>query len=261
MSNLLDFVDGEKWDGPHQIVECKRALSPSRSPGADYALNPYGGCDHGCLYCYAQELTHIPWEEWRVVKVKANILDRLNKELPNVKEGTICIGTVTDPYQPAESRFELTRRCIKKLSGNNRKFHIDTKSDLILRDVDILKNADADFSITITTIDDRISKMTEPGAPLPRRRLETMQAMVKEGLHTYALVGPILNTLEGKEKEFVEAIASTGVERIYLDKLHERPLLRQRMERLGIGGSSAALERIRKEAHDQGLEVFDVFSA
>jgi len=258
MSSLLGFSGKDMWDGPHVIVQCKRALSPSGSPGADHSLNPYGGCEHGCLYCYAQELTHTPWNEWRVVKVKGNLLDRLDRELPNT-DGVICVGTVTDPYQNAESRFELTRECVRKLCASKRRIHIDTKSDLILRDIDLLKTADGDFSLTITTLDDRISKMTEPGAPLPERRLDAMREMVSEGLRTYALVGPVLSTLEGKEAELVEAIASTGVRRIYVDKLRERPLLKKRMERLGIGGSQTSVERIRAEGKTRGLEVLNVF--
>jgi len=254
----MEFSGKEKWDGRYVVTECKRALSPSGSPGADYSLNPYGGCEHGCLYCYAQELTHIPWEDWRVVKVKSNIVNRLDKELPNA-DGVICIGTVTDPYQKAESRFELTRQCLTRLCANKRRIHIDTKSDLILRDLDLLKNADGDFSLTITTLDDRISKMTEPGAPLPEKRLDAMREMVSEGLRTYALIGPVTNALEGKEAELVEAVASTGVKRIYLDKFRERPLLKQRMTRIGIGGSPAALERIRAEGRGKGLEVLNVF--
>jgi DNA repair photolyase len=206
-------------------------------------VNPYGGCEHGCLYCYAQELTHTPWEEWRIVKVKTNILGRLEKELPNT-DGVICIGTVTDPYQKAEARFELTRQCVTAISAKRRKIHIDTKSDLILRDIDILKDAVGDFSLTLTTLDDRISKMTEPGAPLPEKRLDAMREMVSEGLRTYALVGPVTSALNGKEKELAEAIASTGVRRIYLDRLRERPLLKKRMSRIGIGASTDAVERM-----------------
>jgi len=145
------------------------------------------------------------------------------------------------------------------LRAHRRKIHIDTKSDLILRDLDILKDADGDFSLTITTLDDRISKMTEPGAPLPGKRLDAMREMVSEGLRTYALMGPVTSALDGKEAELVEAVASTGVRRIYVDMFRERPLLKKRMARIGIGGSAAAAERIRAEGRRRGLEVLDVF--
>jgi len=171
----------------------------------------------------------------------------------------ICIGTVTDPYQGAEARFELTRQCLTRLRAHRRKIHVDTKSDLILRDLDILKGADGDFSLTVTTLDDRISKMMEPGAPLPEWRLKAMKEMVSEGLRTYALLGPVTSALDGKETDLVEAVASTGVRRIYVDKLRERPLLKQRMARVGIGGSATAVERIRTEGKKRGIEVLDVF--
>ena len=258
ISDLFGFSDKERWNNPHSIVECKRALSPSSLPGIDYALNPYGGCEHGCIYCYAPEVTHTPWDEWRTVKVKANILSRLSKELPNVK-GTIGIGTVTDPYQAAESRFELTRACMKKLKSDGYRVHVHTKSDLILRDLDIIEGMEGDFAVTITTLDERVSKRTEPGAPMPEKRLQALKELTDIGADTYALIGPVLNTLDGKETEFVDAISATGVCRMYIDRLNERPILKQRIDAMKLSGSNKALENIRRLAAVKGIKVFDVF--
>ena len=258
ISDLYGFSGEEVWNSPHEIIECKRALSPSSLPGIDYALNPYGGCEHGCIYCYAPEVTHTPWSQWRVVKVKSNIISRLGKELPNVS-GTIGIGTVTDPYQAAESRFELTRACLKKLKADGFRVHLHTKSDLILRDLDTIEGMKGDFAVTITTLDDRISKRTEPGAPLPENRLRALKELTDIGADTYALIGPIFSTLDGKEGEFVDAIASTGVRRMYIDKFNERPMLKQRTDVVKLSGSNAALENIRRLATAKGIKVFDVF--
>lgn len=257
-SRLSDFLDEDQWDGAHEIVECRRALSPSKLPGIDYALNPYGGCEHGCVYCYAPELTHSDWETWRIVRVRANIAARLNRELPHV-DGIIGIGTTTDPYQGAESRFELTRSCLRKLNECGRRIHMHTKSDLILRDLDILRNMEGDIAVTITCVDERISKLLEPGAPGPGRRLDALKELTENGIDTYALVGPVLDTLDGVEREFVDAIVSTGTKRMFLDRLNRRPLLSERMERRNVSGSDGVLERIRSHAAKAGMDVRDVF--
>lgn len=258
ITNLIEFEDTSEWDGYYRIVEAKRALSPSGLPGIDYALNPYGGCEHGCVYCYAPEVLHTDWKDWRVVKVRSNIPDRLAKELSGL-EGTIGIGTVTDPYQYAEKRFRLTLECLKILKEKDFRIHMHTKSDLILRDMDLISSMRGEAGITITTLDDKMSKITEPGAPLPAKRLNALEQLTSAGIDTYALIGPVLNHLEGKEHEFIDAIASTGVKRIFIDSLNKRPKLTERLDRMNIRGSDIAKERIRKHAIDKGLAVSNVF--
>ena len=76
-----DLGSPDDWDGKFTVIDCKKALSPSRLPGLNFALNPYGGCTHGCIYCYAPEVTHSEWREWRAIRVKKNIVERLAKEL------------------------------------------------------------------------------------------------------------------------------------------------------------------------------------
>jgi DNA repair photolyase len=254
----LDFTEGEGWNGKYEIIQCKKALSPSKLPGIDHALNPYGGCEHACLYCYAPELTYNEWKNWRTVRVRMGIESRLGKELASVK-GTIGIGTTTDPYQPAEKRFELTKKCLIKLKEKDFRIHLHTKSDLILRDIEILKDMNGEVAVTITSIDDEISKLVEPGAPLPARRIDALTKLTDAGIDTYALVGPILTILEGHEEEFVNAIVSTGTKIMYLDTLNDRPLLTKRMEFVGIKGSVKAKEKIRSSARSNGIKVFDVF--
>lgn len=258
ISNLLDFSDGRGWNGKYEVIQCKKALSPSKLPGIDHALNPYGGCEHGCLYCYAPELTYTEWDHWNIIRIRAGIESRLGKELNAVK-GVIGIGTTTDPYQPAEERFELTRKCLIKLKERNVRIHLHTKSDLILRDIPILKELKGDIGITMTSVDERISRIIEPCAPNPARRLSALKRLTEEGMSTYALVGPVLSVLEGHENEFVEKITSTGTKRMYLDNLNDRPLLSQRMNAAGIKGSVKAKEKIRSKASSCGIEVFDVF--
>jgi len=257
ISNLLDFTEGG-WNGPYRIVECKKALSPSKLPGIDHALNPYGGCGHGCIYCYAPELTYTEWDEWDTIKIRAGIEGRLGKELSNIK-GTVGIGTTTDPYQPAEERFELTRKCLIKLKEKKVRIHLHTKSDLILRDIPILKEMDGEVAVTITSVDERISKIIEPNAPLPARRLNALKTLTDAGVNTYALAGPIMSVLEGFEDEYVDAVVSTGTKRMYIDDLNERPLLKMRTDAANVRASPKAREKIRSLAESRGIRVFDVF--
>ena len=116
-----------------------------------------------------------------------------------------------------------------------------------------------EVGITITAIDDKFSKITEPGAPLPEKRLDALKRLSESGVDTYALVGPVLNHLEGREEEFVNAIVSTGVKRVFIDTLNLRPLLAERLSRMNIHGSERSKEKIRRLAESSGLLVRDVF--
>lgn len=257
-TNLLEFEGADLWDGRYRVAECRRALSPSGLPGIDYALNPYGGCEHGCVYCYAPEVLHTEWSDWRVVKVRTNIVERLVSELPGLK-GTIGIGTVTDPYQYAEKRFMLTQRCLLELKKRDFRIHVHTKSDLILRDLDLIASMRGEVGVTITGLDERRSKMTEPGAPMPSARLDALAKLTAAGIDTYALVGPVLDHLEGTEREFVDAVAATGVKRAVIDTLNRRPQLGARLDRMNIRGSEVAREKIRRDFSARGISVSDVF--
>lgn len=242
----------------YTTVRCTRALSPSGLPGLDYALNPYGGCEHGCIYCYAPGTTHSDVSSWRVVRVKSNIPERLARELPSV-EGTIGIGTVTDPYQYAERRFRLTQMCLEILSAKNRRIHIHTKSDLVTRDIGLLSEMDAVVGMTITNIDDRISKMTEPGAPLPGARLKALGELVDAGIRSYALIAPVMSTLEGRESELMDAIAATGARVVYHDPLNLRNVDTARLDRMGIGPSPRARRTLDSLDGRNGVRVLNTF--
>lgn len=256
----MDFDNRDKWDGSYEIIECKKALSPSKLPEMDFALNPYSGCAHGCVYCYAPEVTHKEWDTWRVVKVKSNIAARLEKEIRFV-DGIIGIGTVTDPYQYAESRFCLTRSCLEVIKKHDKEIHMHTKSDLILRDLELIGEIRSKIAITITGFEDRYSKIVEPGAPLPEKRFDTLKTIADAGLNVYVLIGPVLSFLEGSEETFATKIIDTGVKTAYIDKLNKRPLLAERLSKRNIDGSYKSVEKIRKLLSDAGIKVNDVFQA
>lgn len=255
---MTEFLNMDGWDGPYRLIECRRALSPSGLPGIDYALNPYSGCSHGCVYCYAPEVTHSEWRGWRVPGIRQNIALRLSKEIPPLN-GVIGIGTSTDPYQDAEGRFELTRQCLEIISRTSMSVNIMTKSGLFLRDAELISHIRHAVGVTITNIDESIAKRTEPGAPMPSERLDAMRRAVDSGLAVYALIGPVMSTLEGKEEALVDAVVSTGVRAVSIDRLNIRPQLGERLSRMGIRQSDRSVERVRALFSSVGIDVADAF--
>ena len=255
----MEFLgDKPDWNGEFRVVDIKKALSPSGYPQIDYALNPYGGCEHGCIYCYATGYTHSEPDTWRVVRVRRNIAERLAKELPNVS-GTIGIGTSTDPYQYAEKRFMLTRSCLEVLRNRGFRYKIHTKSDLVVRDIDILSDMEGTVSMTVTTLDDRISRMTEPGAPLPSARIDAVTKLVDAGIDTVALIAPVMSTLNGHEEEMIRALKDTGIKIATCDPLSLRYVDSTRLDRMGIHPSPESSSSLITWGKRLGLDVSDKF--
>ena len=119
-----------KNKGKLKEITCKSALSISNLSGLDYALNPYKGCEHGCIYCYAPSVLREDRNWGEFVDIKRNIPSVLAKELKTKKKGTIGISTVTDPYQPVEKKFEITRKCLDQISKND---YFKNKANEILK--------------------------------------------------------------------------------------------------------------------------------
>lgn len=245
-----------EWEGEFRLVSCSRALNPSGLYGMDYSLNPYGGCEHGCIYCYAVGHTHSDPASWRVVRVKRNIADRLSRELPYA-EGTVGVGTATDPYQAAEGRFRLTRSCLEILASKDRDVRILTKSDLVLRDADLISEMGATVGISVSGLDDRISRMTEPGAPLPSARLAAMAELSDRGVRVFAMVAPLMSSSEDRAEELADAIWDAGVRSIGCSGLNTRSMVPEgleRLERMGIRQSPEAVSRFRRRCAQLGLD-------
>jgi len=175
-------------------IQSKSILSKSQI--YDYALNAYVGCAHGCVYCYARFMKrftghHEPWGEF--VDVKINAPELLSREIRKKKKGTVWISGVCDAYQPIEKKYKLTRRCLEVLVDNDWPVSIQTKSPLVLRDLNILRRAkDAEVGFTITTADDRMRKIFEPGAPAIEKRIEALETLHEEGIKTFVMVAPLL---------------------------------------------------------------------
>lgn len=192
-----------------------------------YCINPYVGCVHGCIYCYAtfmKDYSHHK-EKWgSFVDVKVNLAEVLTKETKKKKLGQVCIGTVADPYQPIERERQLTRTAIKILREHNFPFEILTKSSLVGRDIDLLKNYnDCSVGITITTIDDKIRKIFEPYADSVENRLKCVRVLVDAGIDTSVFFGPILPYFSDTESaldRIFDVFHDTGTNRILVDKLN-----------------------------------------
>ncbi|KPL04044.1 MAG: hypothetical protein AMJ73_04720 [candidate division Zixibacteria bacterium SM1_73] len=208
-------------------VYCKNALSRSKISGMDYALNPYIGCEHGCVYCYAEFMRKYTnhKEEWgEFVDVKINIVDRLRQQIKRTKLGTIMIGTVTDAYQPLEEKYQLTRRCLEILADFDFPITIQTKSDLVLRDVDILKRMkNKEVGLTITCVDPKVETLFEPKASKLHNRFTALEELKENDIPTFVFFGPILPFFSDREesiKSLVKKLKEMGIEEIYFDKMN-----------------------------------------
>jgi len=175
-------------------IEAKTILSKSQI--YEYALNAYVGCQHNCSYCYAKFMKRFtghrePWGAF--VDVKINAPELLVREVKKKKKGHVWISGVCDAYQHLEQKYRLTRRCLAILVENNWPITIQTKSPLVLRDIDILKkSADAEVGFTITTADKNVRRIFEPGTPTITKRVEALRILHEEGIRTFVMVAPML---------------------------------------------------------------------
>ena len=198
-------------------IEAKSILSKSQV--YDYALNPYVGCEHGCVYCYAKFMKRFTGhtERWgEFIDVKINAPELLAREVKRKKVGRVWISGVCDPYQPLEKKYMLTKRCLGILVGNGWPFTVQTKSALVMRDIEILKKSrDAEVGFTITTADEKIRKLFEPGASPIKERIEALAELHSEGIRTFAMIAPILPGAEGLVSEL-----KGKVDYVILDRLN-----------------------------------------
>ena len=214
-------------------VKCKSALSRSLLPGLDYSLNPYRGCQHNCAYCYVPNVLRIKRDEWgHFVDVKTNIPNILSKELRKKKLGVVAISTVTDPYQPIEKKYKLTRFCLEQLLIHDFPVCIQTKSDLITRDIDLIsKFSDAEVMFSIGTLNDSERKIMEPLSSSIDDRLNSMKKFSDIGIKTTVFFGPIYPTIKIDDlEEIITKFVDNGATEIMLDKLNLKPGVKQSVE-------------------------------
>lgn len=195
-------------------------ITRNNSPDISFSqsINPYKGCEHGCIYCFARP-THAylglsPGADFESkLFAKPNAAELLARELssPNYIPKVIAMGTNTDPYQPTEKRMRITRSILEVLREFNHPVGIVTKSALILRDLDILAPMAAEglakVAVSVTTLDRKLARTMEPRAATPPKRLETIRALVEAGIPTNVMFAPVIPALNDEELENVLAAA------------------------------------------------------
>ncbi len=183
--------------------------SPLCTCPSKYSLQPYTGCSHRCLYCYATS-----YIGYKPSRPKKDLIQRLLKELPRLdKSKPINMSTSSDPYPPEEAELKLTRRVLEILCSRGFKVLITTKSDLVVRDVDILKKCNAAVMITITTLDEHLAKVLEPGAPPPHRRLRAIDILTANNVPVGVRIDPIIpfiNDDMSMIKELISVVKQKG---------------------------------------------------
>lgn len=235
-----------------KINEVKVKKSLQKSKISEFCINPYLGCLNGCLYCYASFIMkrwHHKEEVWgNFVDIRINTPENLKKEIKNKDKIEVYISSMTDPYQSVEEKYKLTREILKiflneenSLFDKKFKITIQTKKDLVFRDLDILKNLkDITVGFTITIIDEEKRKIFEKGASETFKRLRALEILNKNNIKTYAFFGPILPKISDSYEEIfkiVKLIYETGTREILFDKLSYFPYMKRIKEevfRLGL---------------------------
>ena len=198
-------------------IQSKTILSVSKV--YPYVINPYTGCQHNCLYCYAHFMKRFtghkePWGQF--VDVKVNAPDLLSQEITRKRTARVWISGVCDPYQPLEAKYKLTRHCLEILAANNWPVTVQTRSPLVLRDMDILKYGENfEVGLSITTADDSIRRLFEPHAPPIKERVRALNELHQAGIRTYVMIAPILPNVES-----LAEILADKVDYVMLDRMN-----------------------------------------
>jgi len=216
---------------------CRAALNRVQGMGFAWSLNPYMGCVHRCTFCYVRAFERRadrPSDDryGASIRVKTNVAEVLRRELarPSWRGETIVLGAATDPYQPAEGRYRLTRACIEVLGRVGNAFGLITRGPLIVRDLDALvaasQRATVEVTFSIPTLDPEIWRRTEPGTAPPRQRLRALTELVGAGVKVGVGMAPILPGLSDKPEllaDVVRAARAAGATGIWANLLHLKP--------------------------------------
>jgi DNA repair photolyase len=207
----------------------------------DWSLNPYMGCVHRCTFCYVRAFERRadrPSDDryGTSIRVKVNVADVLRRELarPSWARECVAIGAATDPYQPAEGRYRLTRACIEALGEARTPFSIITRGPMIVRDVDLLVEAARRASVSVTfsipTLDEDVWRKTEPSTAHPRQRLRAVAKLVEAGIKTGVGMAPVLPGISDRPeqlREVVKAARGAGATGVWTNLLFLRPGTRE----------------------------------
>ena len=216
---------------------CRSALNRVKGMGFAWSLNPYTGCVHRCTFCYVRAFelrADRPSDDryGRSIRVKVNVAEVLEREVSRAswQREQVAIGAATDPYQPAEGRYELTRACIGVLGRARTPIRLITRGPMIVRDVDVLQEAaqraDVGVMFSIPTLDPEVWRTTEPGTAPPRQRLRALTTLVDAGIKVGVGMAPILPGLSDRPEqlaEVVKAARDAGATGIWANLLYLRP--------------------------------------
>jgi DNA repair photolyase len=220
---------------------CKSALNAVKGMGFRWSLNPYMGCVHRCTFCYVRHFerrSDRPSDDryGTSIRVKTNVAEVLRKELARSswQHEHVAIGAATDPYQPAEGKYKLTRACLQALRDASNPFSIITRGPMIVRDLDVLvaaaQRADVSVTFSIPTLDEEVWKKTEPSTAHPHQRLKAVKELVEAGVKARVGMAPILPGISDRPeqlREVVRAARQAGATGIWANLLFLRPGTRE----------------------------------
>jgi DNA repair photolyase len=220
---------------------CRSALNRVKGMAFEWSLNPYMGCVHRCTFCYVrafEQRADRPSDEryGTSIRVKVNIAEVLRRELGRASwEGdTVAVGAATDPYQPAEGKYRLTRGCIEAFAEFSNPFSLITRGPMIVRDLDVLAEAARRAKVSITfsvpTVDDDVWRKTEPSTAHPRQRLRAVKELVDAGIKVGVGMAPILPGISDRPeqlREVVKAAREAGATGVWTNLLFLRPGTRE----------------------------------
>jgi DNA repair photolyase len=220
---------------------CKAALNRVKGMPFNWSLNPYMGCVHRCTFCYVRAFelrADRPFDSryGTSIRVKVNVAEVLRWELarPSWQREGVAIGAATDPYQPAEGRYRLTRACLEALGEVSNPFSLITRGPLIVRDVDVLaeaaRRAEVSVTFSVPTLDDEVWRRTEPGTAPPRQRLRALSRLVDAGIRASVGLAPILPGISDKPEllaDVVRAAREAGACAVWANTLHLKPGTRE----------------------------------
>jgi DNA repair photolyase len=225
----------------YRLEPCKSALNQVRGMPFKWSLNPYMGCAHQCTFCYVRHFelrADRPADDryGRSIRIKTNIAQVLARELARKswQREEVVIGAATDPYQPAEGRFRLTRQCIEELARAWTPFSIVTRGPLVVRDLDVLQAAServaVNVSISLPTLDEDVWRTTEPGTAPPRSRLEAIRRLAEAGIDVGVGMAPILPGLSDRPEQLEEVVVAAkaaGARIVWANVLYLKPGIRE----------------------------------
>jgi DNA repair photolyase len=215
---------------------CKTALNPVRGMAFGWSLNPYMGCVHRCTYCYVRayekRADRPSGEQYgRSIRVKTNVAEVLRHEVHRRgwRRPSVAIGAATDPYQPAEGRYKLTRACLEVLASVHNPFGLITRGPMIVRDIDVLqeasRRAEVSVNVSIPTLDTDVWRKTEPGTAPPRQRLRAITELTDAGIKACVAMAPLLPGISdapAQVEEVVRASREAGAINVWANLLHLR---------------------------------------